>query len=252
MKIGLVMSGGGARGMAHAGVLKALDEIGVKIDMISGTSSGAVIGALYADGLTPDEIFRIGEIKNLIGWKGISFDLKGFLKTDPIKFLLKKNLKSKTFEELRIPLTVCTTDFRKAISVYFNSGDLILPIVASCSVPLMFSPVIINGRPMVDGGLLDNLPLEPLLGKFDRVIGVHVNPVQPVEKPIPVTRILERCFHMAISNNIRHKIGQFDVFIEPPELAKYAVFDKIHGDEIFKIGYTAVMGKKEEIIKSLS
>jgi len=252
MKIGLVMSGGGARGMAHAGVLKALDEIGIKIDMISGTSSGAVIGALYADGLTPVEIFKIGDIKNLIGWKGISFGLKGLLKTDPIKFLLIKNLKSKTFEELRIPLTVCTTDFRNATSVYFSSGDLVPPIVASCSVPLMFSPVIINGRPMVDGGLLDNLPVEPLIGQFDRVIGVHVNPVQPVEKPIPVTRILERCFHMAIANNIRHKISQFNVFIEPPELAKYAVFDKTHADEIFRIGYDAVMQKEAEIIKSLS
>jgi NTE family protein len=252
MKIGLVMSGGGARGMAHAGVLKALDEIGIKIDMISGTSSGAVIGALYADGLTPDEIFKIGDIKNLIGWKGISFDFKGLLKTDPIKYLLKKNLKSKTFEDLRIPLTVCTTDFRQARNVYFNSGEIILPLVASCSIPLMFSPVMINGRPMVDGGLMDNLPLEPLLGKFDHVIGVHVNPLHPVEKPIPVTRVLERCFHMAIANNIRHKIGQFDVFIEPPELAQYAVFDKNHSDEIFKIGYAAVMQKKEEIIKSLS
>ncbi|MBL7913818.1 MAG: patatin-like phospholipase family protein [Bacteroidia bacterium] len=248
VKTGLVLSGGGARGIAHAGVLQALDELGIKPDRISGTSSGAIIGALYASGMPPKKMLEIMNKSRIFEMKGISFDFKGLLKSDVFRKLLRNNLSVNTFEELSIPLSVCATDFTNAKSVVFESGDLIEPVTASCTIPMVFSPVVIDHKTMVDGGLLNNLPIEPLLHKCETIIGVHVNPIRPYKSGSGFSGILERCFHMSVSNIVKIKAAKCDFFLEPEALAKYSVFDTKHARAIYEIGYEAAMEKKDELL----
>jgi len=248
--IGLVLSGGGARGMAHAGVLKALDELHIPVSKISGTSSGAMVGVLYAAGIKPDAMLQILNKSKLFNFSGVSFDMKGLLKTKPFKKIITENLVAKNFEDLSIPVTVCLTDFTNAVSLYHDSGPLLESLVASCSIPLIFSPTIIDGRMLIDGGLLNNFPIEPLVGKCDRIIGVHVNPLGQF-KGVRFKGLLERCFQMAIMNNTKSKSGTCDLFLEPESLSKYSVFDTSHARDIFEIGYNATMEKKAILLKML-
>jgi NTE family protein len=250
-RIGLVLSGGGARGMAHAGVLRALDELGICPDIISATSAGAIVGALYCDGMKPEAMAGILEIQRMKMLREISFDFKGLIKPDLFRNILLNNMSARSFEELKIPLVINVTDFKHASTVYFSTGELIEPIVASCTLPLVFSPLVINGQTLVDGGLLNNLPVEPLMGVCDKIIGVHVNPVGIKEKSIPVTRVLERCFHMAISNTIAAKAHLCDVFIEPPELSGYGVFETEKSGEMMEIGYRNAIAHAKRIQSAL-
>jgi NTE family protein len=250
-KIGLVLSGGGARGLAHAGVLKALDELEIPISSLSGTSSGAMVAVLYAAGISPEEMISIVKKSKLFKIGELSFDMKGLLKTRAFKKIVQDNIKVKTFEELNLPVTVCSTDFTNAQTTFFNSGTLLEPLVASCAIPLIFSPVILNGNVMVDGGLLNNLPVEPLIGKCRHIIGVHANPLGTF-KGTRFKGMLERCFQMAIMNNTKTKSVACDLFLEPKELSKYSVFDTDHAREIFNIGYQAAMSKKSILIKMIA
>jgi NTE family protein len=246
--IGLVLSGGGARGLAHAGVLKAFDELQISVSSISGTSSGAMVGVLYAAGIKPDAMVGIMTKSKLFNLTGLSFDMKGLLKTTPFKKIIQDHLKIKNFEELNIPVTVCLTDFTNAQSVFFNKGPLLEPMVASCSIPIIFSPVHMDGKVMVDGGLLNNFPVEPLIGNCDHIVGVHVNPMASF-KGVRLKGILERCFQMAIMSTTKTKSGTCDLYIEPEALSKYSVFDTKHARDIFNIGYKAAMEEKDNLMK---
>lgn len=250
-KIGLVLSGGGARGLAHGGILKAFDELNLSVSCISGTSSGAMVGVLYAAGIKPDAMIGIMSKSKLFNLGGLSFDMKGLLKTTPFKKIIQNNLKINNFEELRIPVTVCLTDFTNAQTIFYDKGPLLEPMVASCSIPLIFSPVQMDGKVMVDGGLLNNFPVEPLIGNCDHIIGIHVNPMGAF-KGVRLKGVLERCFQMAIMSTTKTKAGTCDLYIEPTALSKYSVFDIKHARDIFNIGYTAAMEKKEDLIKLFS
>lgn len=248
VKTGLVLSGGGARGIAHAGVLQALDDLSIKPDRISGTSSGAIIGAMYAGGVAPKQMLEILKKSKIFEFKGLSFDFKGLLKADVFRNLLKKHLHASTFEDLSIPLSVCVTDFTNAKSVIFEKGPIVECVAASCTIPMIFSPVVIDHKTMVDGGLLNNFPVEPLLGKCEKIIGVHVNPLGVYKPGAGFTGILERCFHLSVANTIKHKADYCNLFIEPEELSKFGVFDTKAAHAIFDIGYRAAMEKKDELL----
>lgn len=246
-QLGLALSGGGARGMAHAGVLHALDELGIPVNIISGTSSGAIIGVLYAAGVKPAEMVNIVKKHKLFDIKRISFDFKGLLKTETFHKILKQFVPMTTFEQLSIPVIVCATDFNHAKSVFFQAGKIADVVVASCSIPIIFSPTIVKGRMLVDGGLLNNFPVEPLLSKCNHIIGVHVNPLGTFKRK-NISGMVERCFQMAISSNNKHKASQCSLFIEPPELSGYTVFDTKNAKAIFDLGYKETIKFKNELI----
>jgi NTE family protein len=246
--IGLVLSGGGARGMAHAGVMKALDELGIRISAISGTSSGALAGVLYAAGVKPEAMPAIFGQLRLFSFDGWNLGRKGLLKSTAFRKIISRNLKVQNFEELEIPATICLTDFTNAKTVFVNSGPIMEPLIASCSIPFLFMPVLLNGSMMVDGGLLNNFPVEPLAGKTDCIIGVHVNPIRTYTT-MHFRSLIERSCQMAIMNVTLPKIAQCDLFIEPDDLSKYGVFDVNKVTEIYEIGYRAAMDNKEQILK---
>ena len=253
-KIGYVLSGGGARGFAHLGVLKFLDEVGIRPFAISGTSAGAIIGALYASGKGPEEILKLMKNNNYFGWSNILWNKAGLFSTDVFKAALHKEITEDSFEALKIKLYVAATDLNKGSSVIFSEGPLFASVLASASVPILFEPVKINDQVLVDGGLLNNFPVEPLIGVCDVIIGSHVNKLMTGLTDTSIFKtfnVIERCFHIAIAHTVYEKVRMCDLFIEP-SLHLFDMYDVKHADQIFEIGYETAFQRKEEILKVVS
>lgn len=246
--LGLVLSGGGVRGLAHAGALQALNELKIKVDIISGTSSGALIGVLYSAGVEPIEMVTYVKKKKLFDISELSFNFKGLLHNSVFKSILKENVPQQTFEELPIPVIVCATDFTHGKPIYFESGPLAEFVVASCSIPFIFPPITYNHSSLVDGGLLDNFPVMPLQNRCKKIIGIHVNPFNTFSKR-SFKRKLERTFQLAISSSIQHKKGLCDLFLEPNSLSEYSVFNSKNAELIYMAGYEEAMKHKSELLK---
>jgi NTE family protein len=245
--IGLVLSGGGARGFAHLGVIEALNEAGIFPDVISGTSAGAIIGVLYADGHAPKEILKLMNGGSRLDFMRPALPREGLLQINGIIKILKTSLHSKKFNELKIPLYVTATDLNNGKAVYFSEGDLFDPVIASASIPVVFQPVKIDDISYVDGGVLDNLPLRPIENKCRILIGSFVNPVGYMEKISGLINIAERTFMLSMSKEIFEKAKRFDLFIAPLELRNYKILDPEKAHELFSIGYTATKEKLKEI-----
>lgn len=237
MKVGLVLSGGGARGIAHLGVMKALEELHIPINIISGASFGAIAGAFYADGHTPEEIFKIIVKTNLFKILQPAINWTGLLNFEKSEHLFEQYLTARTFEELKLPLTVVATNVKKGKSKFFYSGELIRPILASSCLPVIFNPVKIDKKLFIDGGILNNLPVEPLIGHCDKIIGVHTNPIDAKNMPTNMKAVFERTMMMTINYNVYARKRKCDVFLEPKALCRFNVFDFKKGQEIFDIGY---------------
>jgi NTE family protein len=173
--IGVALGGGFARGMAHIGVLKVLEEEGIPVRMVAGTSVGALIGAAYCSGLTTAELEEVAYKVRFTTFARWTLSRFGFATNDRMVAFLTRTLKVRTFEELRIPLCVTATDFSNGEGAVFCSGQIIDPVRASCAYPGMFLPVKIGGRWLVDGMLSHPVPTRPLrdLGA-DRVLAVHL------------------------------------------------------------------------------
>ncbi|GAB3531564.1 patatin-like phospholipase family protein [Pontibacter brevis] len=248
MRIGLALSGGGARGIAHLGVLKALDELGIKISMISGVSSGAIAGVLYAYGYSPDEILKM--IKELSIFKIMrpTFGNAGLLHLEEVEKLYRSHLgQNACFEDLKIPVVIGTTDMNEGINVYFSSGELIKPLIATSAVPILYKPVEYKGKLLNDGGLLNNLPVEPLHNNCDVKIAVHVNPINHQAQVTSLRGMIERTVLLAINNNIKLRLPLCDLFLEPQELRYYRLTNFRKADEIFNVGYEYTMHMKKHL-----
>ncbi len=240
-KTGLVLSGGGTRGYAHLGVIKALAEKNIFPDIISGTSAGAIAGSLIADGKNPEEIFRVLTSKRFMSYANFNFFRKGLLNYGKMRKILKDMYSCKNIEDLKIPFYACASNINKGKSEYINSGNLIDFVSASASVPFMFKPVEINGINYTDGGLIDNLPIKPLLRKCERIICVNLIPLQPLDTFKKSKHIYARYFDILTYHNQKTDITECDILIEPPELFGKPYFSNKKNREIFDIGYNYVM-----------
>ena len=234
---GLVLSGGAARGFAHAGVMQALNEEGIFPDVISGVSAGAIVGAFYADGYSPADLLDLFIEKNLWSFVKPAYPKYGLLRMTGLEEVLADHLRAREFKDLKIPLFITATNIQEGKPEYFNSGTLIPRIIASASIPVMFVPTIIDHTMFVDGGLLDNLPVEPLKNQCELLIGVHVNPIGFVDNVDGLVRMAERSFHLAIGADIERKVRFFDIFIEPLDLKEYGLMDVKKAKEMYGIGY---------------
>lgn len=237
MKIGLVLSGGGARGIAHLGVLKALSEKGVEISMISGCSAGAIVGAMFAAGYSPDHIFELVVSTNTLRAMRPSWSRWGLLHMNRAEEVYLKYIPHNCFERLKIPLIVNATDLHAGETVYFSSGELLKPVMASCSIPGLFEPVKLADRTLIDGGVLNNMPIEPLINKCDFIIGSHCNPYGMQQTSKSMTTIITKALFLAINNNSQSRLAQCDLLIEPPSLKNFDPTDVRKSIDIFKAGY---------------
>ena len=251
MRVGLALSGGGARGIAHLGVLKAFDEMGIPISIISGVSSGAIAGVLYAAGYTPDQILKL--IKELSIFKIVrpAFGKAGFMHLEEVEKLYIRHLGPDfRFEDLRLPVVVSATEMNEGVTAYFSSGELIKPLLASSAVPILYHPIQFNGKLLNDGGLLNNMPVEPLHTNCDIKIAVHVNPINHQAQITTLRSMVERTLLLGINNNVKLRMHLCDLLIEPPELKYYRLTNFRKADELFRIGYEYTL-KLERNIKQL-
>lgn len=240
-KLGVALSGGGAKGFAHLGVLQALNETDLYPEVISGTSAGAFAGVLYADGYTPEEILSFFKKKVFREFAEFTIPHGGFFKSDRFRSFLKKHLRARTFEELRIPLHAVATDIEHGESKVFSSGPLIPAVIASCSVPIIFRPVEINGHYYVDGGLFKNFPVSTIRRECEKIIGVNVSPITKSDFRSSIKYIAERSFHYMSGSNTLLDRNLCDYLIESTSLSKYSMFDLDHVEEIYQAGYDLTM-----------
>lgn len=237
MKIGLVLSGGGARGIAHLGVLKALQEKKIEISGISGCSAGAIVGAMFAAGYSPEHIFEIVISAATLRAMRPAWSRSGLLKMQKAEEVYLKYIPHNSFERLQIPLTVNATNLYLGETIYFSSGELLKPVMASCCIPGLFEPITFKENILVDGGVLNNMPIEPLLSKYDYIIGSHCNPFGKQTMPKSMSSIVQKSLFLAINNNSKGRLAQCDLVIEPPALKLFDPYDVRKASEIFKAGY---------------
>jgi NTE family protein len=239
MKTGISLSGGGARGIAHIGVLQALEENAIYPDIISGASAGAIIGAFYASGMRPAQIFQLVRKSSLLRLFSFGIPNRGITKLTYLKSLLEKNIGPETFDDLPKPLIASISNLNTGLTEEIDSGPLYDVIMASASIPLVFQPVEINGNIYVDGGLLNNLPVNKLREMADFILGVNVMPDIEVEKGSIESTIgvATRSFQLSVIANTRPNFKFCDVLIEPEKVHPYHVFQLNKYQEIYDIGY---------------
>jgi NTE family protein len=250
--IGLALGGGFARGIVHIGVLKVLEEEGIPVSCVAGTSVGALIGAAYCSGVSPAELTQIAarvRFKDLARW---TVSRLGFATNLRMITFLNKILKVQTFEELQIPLAVTATDFASGEGVIFRSGPLNDAVRASCAYPGVFLPVKVNGRLLVDGMLAHSLPTKPARDMgAEKVIAVSLRSHWASnEGPRHIFDVIGQCFSIAQDMNCATARQCADLVIEP-DVTGYRYDDFAHSAALVAIGEAATRAALPEIRKWL-
>lgn len=253
-KIGLALSGGAARGFAHLGVLKALRDHDIPVDFIAGTSAGSIAGAAFASGLSVEEIAAIGKKMSWYKMTGLAYSAKGILSNASMGEFFRKNFPHDKFEDLPIPFAAVACDLETGEEVVLKeTGDVITAVRASCAIPGIFAPVPHDGRMLIDGGVIANVPTKAVkkLGA-EIVIAVDVlasgatywgTPSTLVgiffQSTMMLLRAASRAHHYRADVVIIPKIAH----LRPDEIGKL--------DEFVKAGEAAALEKIDEIKKLL-
>jgi NTE family protein len=253
-QLGIVLSGGGVRGMAHIGLLKALEEHDIQPEIIAGSSAGALVGALYAYGHDFDAMLEFFKTVPLFKFSFYSAVKPGLLDIDKYRVFFKDYFPENDFAALKKPLHVATTDLDLAKSVYFNEGPLIDPLLASAALPPLFTPVDIDGRYHGDGGIMNNFPIEPIEEQCKWIIGSHVNPVKkmPNNHFTNTVRVLLRAVDLRFYAEALSKTRKCVYYFEPSELFEYNMLDIKHIDKVFEIGYQTALEEIDQIKEKIA
>ncbi len=225
--------------MAHIGVLKALREHGVEPNWVSGTSVGALVGALYAGGASEAEMLGFFKETPLFRYDFLSILKPGLLDTDRYYKVFESYWPHNRFEALAKPLFVTATNLQRGEERTFSQGELIRPLLASAALPPIFSPVLIEGELYSDGGIMNNFPLEPLESRAEFLIGSNVSVLTTVAKTEIKSslQLAARTTGLMIYAINREKIGRCHLMFEPLELEKIGVLDKKGIEKAYRIGY---------------
>jgi len=251
--IGVALGGGFARGIAHIGVLRVLEQEEIPVRAVTGTSVGALIGAAYCSGMSLSELEDIAHKVRFTTFARWTLSRCGFASNDRMISFLTHTVKVKTFEELRIPLGVSATDFNSGEGVVFHSGSIIDPVRASCAYPGMFLPVEIRGRYLVDGMLSHPVPTRPLreMGA-DRVLAVHLKGTWTrAGAPRHLFDVIGQSF--AIAQDAMSCLWReaADLVIEP-DVAGFAYDDFRRADDLIRAGELAMRSALPELRKWLT
>ena len=152
---------------------------------------------------------------------------------------------------MKIPLTVSATDFVNCKPVYFSDGEIVPVLLGSCAMPAFYPPVEYRNLYLIEGGLTNNLPVEPLFNKCDVIIGSHVNHLNKGIEKLTIPNVIDRSFHISVSESVNRKMKHCRLFIEPPALSKFNILDMDEAKSIFDIGYNFTIAMKKEIEKLL-
>lgn len=250
--IGLVLSGGGSKGIAQAGVLKFLEEQNIKPTHLAGTSAGAIIASLYAFGKKPEEILEFFKSIYFFHWRHFTFKKAGIVDSESFKSYFDLVFKNATLADLSIPTFITATDLVKGkLKIFKPETKVTDAVLASSSFPGMLSPYVINDKLYSDGGILNHFPTDLLQGRCDAIIGVYVSPIQTIEaKDLKsIKSVTTRAFDLLSAHGNYQKFNLCDWVIEPKELANFSTFEtnKLKMDIIFQIGYQAAKDSFEEL-----
>jgi NTE family protein len=243
-KRGLVLSGGGTRGFAHLGVIAALREKGFQPDVISGTSAGAIVGAFIAAGKTPEEVMKIFNKGWLFKYTSLHLPVDGLLQLNGLQEVIKKGIPCSNIEQLPVPFFVSVSNLNNGAVEYKNSGPLGKTVLASSSIPVLFAPVEIDGQRYVDGGLLDNIPIEPIKNDCEVIVAVNISPINPRENFKNLIQIASRTFYMSVNANMNEVHKYATVYIEPEGIDHYDILNVTHARELYELGYNSLKGKE--------
>lgn len=249
---GLVLSGGGIRGLAHAGVIKALEEEGIYPSYISGASAGAIVGAFYAAGYNGEEILAFFHETSIFSINKYAFGKPGLIDTDKFQEEFQAYFPEDNFKSLKKKLFVSATDILAGKAKSFYEGPLINAILASAAFPVVLSPVMIEEVLYADGGITNNFPVEPLLTYCDKIIGVYVNPLGTVKaEDLTSSRdVMDRAIKIAMASMSVQKFHYCDLVIEPEKIGDFSTFGVSHLDESYALGYEEAK-KQIELIRKL-
>lgn len=242
-KCGLVLSGGGTRGFAHLGVAQALYEAGIYPDVISGTSAGSIAGAFLAAGKNPREIAELFKQGSFFQYTKLQIPRDGLMKLDGLKELIGKEIQAKNIEELPVPLFVTVSNLNTGEVEYRNKGSLEENVLASSSIPILFAPVKINGHLFVDGGVLDNIPIEPIKSDCEKIIVCNISPINPKEGFKNLIHIATRTFYMSVNANMAKVKKYATYYVEPKGIDQYEILSRTHAGELFELGYQAMLAQ---------
>lgn len=226
---GLALGGGAVLGAVHLGVLRALEEKKLRIDCISGTSIGAVVAALYAFRVSIDEIEKISRELKWLDISKVSLSRLGLMTNEKLGNLLIEQIGNKNIEEADIPLRIIATNIASGEKVILDKGNLALAVRASACIPGVFHPVTWNGDLLVDGGIVENVPVTPLKAMgADRIIAVQLQVHQAAKTPDHIVEVLLNTFEFMISNISKPYLNDVDILIKP-DLSE---FDKVNTNQI--------------------
>ncbi|GJM43865.1 MAG: hypothetical protein DHS20C21_07070 [Gemmatimonadota bacterium] len=241
LRVGVALSGGVAKVVAHVGILRAFEEAGIEIDAVTATSGGSIIGAFYCAGTPIDEMEALAEE---LSWKKltrVTIPRLGLLSNEKLERFVNDRLPAKRFEDLKKPLAVVTADLTTGRKAVFTSGPLGPPIRASCSIPQLFPPVSIDGNLIVDGGLVEYLPIQTL-EQFhcDVRIGVNLGGVRNwhMKDPKNFFEVALRVIGFVSQRNARVSEGLADHVVRP-NLAEFGPYDLDRAADLIRVGYEA-------------
>lgn len=247
-RVGVALSGGTAKSVTHVGALRALIESDVPIDLISGTSGGAIAAVSFASGMALDEIEQVA---NELTWSKLaSFRLTklGIVSSRRIEHFMEGVIGKRNFEELPIPCSVTATDLLSGERKVFRTGPVARAVRASCSIPNIFLPVEIDGRFYVDGGLAEYMPIQALreMGA-DFTIGVHLAGItQKDDKPSNILQLLLQVTSLVARQNLAVSSTVAD-YVVAPTVDDFGSFDFSQSEQLIQTGHDAVVARLPEI-----
>jgi NTE family protein len=250
-RVGLALSGGFARGISHIGVLRALRRAEIPVDMIAGTSVGALIGACYCSGAPLEEMQALAASTSFTDFGRWTPSWLGLATNQRIEKYLARLTPVKNFEQLTTPLAIATTDINAGVTVYYSRGPIGPPLRASCAYPGLFVPIQFEGRTLVDGFLTASVPIEgALLLGADIVIAVHLE-AGNVDKPRTVTDVISRSFTIIQHHTDVAWRQQADVIIEP-DVKSFVWDDFTRTNALVAAGEAATEAALPEIREALA
>lgn len=250
--VGIAFSGGGAKGFSHIGVLMAFENFGIRPDVLSGVSAGSIAAVLYGAGLTPNEIIQcFTEASSFGDFTEWALPKEGFMKLSRFAKLLESWLPVSQLEDLKIPTVVCATDFDNAKSVGWGKGEIVPRVIASCSIPIVFHPVKINGVNYVDGGVLRNLPAWAIRSYCSTLWGSNCSPMKRTYKTkASVIDIAYRTFHLMMKSNTPQDIRLCDHIINIDQMHNVGTFDLSSLKEGVAAGYDAASRVLDRVLNT--
>ena len=239
--LGIAFSGGGAKAAAHCGALQALKEFGIQPDIVSGTSAGALVATLFSSGFTPKQMIELFQGMNF--FKDIvtpSVPKGGLFDSRPLVELLRKHIPFERIEELPVPTFLVASDMEHGVPKVFSKGEIAPRVVASCSIPVVFQPININGIHYVDGGAFQNLPVSAIRQKCEKVIALSLNHLEEEKYKDNLISVAYRSFLMMMVSNVAADTAQADLFIEL-DTCGCTAYDMSKIEELFFRGYESTV-----------